>query len=271
VHRSRGISVSIAPRLWAARSANQGSILGWGDNFSRLHRVHWNLRPNHSLTQWVLRSVSPQAKRPRREVDHSPQSTGEVQNTWSYLHSPVRFDDVKQRDNFAFTYILNNVLLCRHTIIVLIIEVISSGTSFIRLFMHIIISVTLLPLFIFPSEGTHKPIQKHGHWYNMSFKTTKWTSVCIHSYCDVTLLEVWVWPCYFGRSYKNGFPRALGYSVNLDGTLVGFVRVAACRSIRPLRTYTSQPRRLWDVMFLQHGLPSVSQPCNAQHVRCLLN
>jgi hypothetical protein len=38
--------------------------------------------------QWVSGAVSPDVKRPRREADHSPASTAEVKNAWSYTSTP---------------------------------------------------------------------------------------------------------------------------------------------------------------------------------------
>jgi len=48
---------------------------------------------------------SPGAKRPGREVDHSPPSSAEVKNAWSYTSTPSRLHDVvlKHKDNFTFT------------------------------------------------------------------------------------------------------------------------------------------------------------------------
>jgi hypothetical protein len=49
-------------------------------------------------------------KRPRREADHSPPSSAEVKNAWSYTSTPpyvfIAWCLVKHRDNFTF-YLLN--------------------------------------------------------------------------------------------------------------------------------------------------------------------
>jgi hypothetical protein len=39
-------------------------------------------------TQWVLWTRSLQVKRPGREADHSPPSSAEVKNAWSYTSNP---------------------------------------------------------------------------------------------------------------------------------------------------------------------------------------
>jgi hypothetical protein len=48
----------------------------------------------------------PGIKRPGREADHSPQSSAEVNNTWSYTSTHqyvfMAWLFVKQRDNFTF-------------------------------------------------------------------------------------------------------------------------------------------------------------------------
>jgi len=42
------------------------------------------LEPTESPIQWVLGAVSPSVKRPGREADHSPPSSAEFKNAWSY-------------------------------------------------------------------------------------------------------------------------------------------------------------------------------------------
>jgi hypothetical protein len=48
---------------------------------------------------------------PGSEADHSPPSSVEVKNAWSYTSAlPKPLDDVVLRDNFTFTFMLiNNV------------------------------------------------------------------------------------------------------------------------------------------------------------------
>jgi hypothetical protein len=46
------------------------------------------LRPAQSLIQWVLESLSPGVKQLGHEVYHSPASSAEVKNAWSYTTTP---------------------------------------------------------------------------------------------------------------------------------------------------------------------------------------
>jgi hypothetical protein len=41
-----------------------------------------------NIIQWVLGAFSLGVKRPGREVDHSPPSSAEVKNAWSYTSTP---------------------------------------------------------------------------------------------------------------------------------------------------------------------------------------
>jgi hypothetical protein len=40
--------------------------------------------------QWVPGGLSLRVKRPGRETDHSPPSSAEVKNAWSYTSTPIR-------------------------------------------------------------------------------------------------------------------------------------------------------------------------------------
>jgi hypothetical protein len=59
--------------------------------------------------QWVPGALSLRVKRPEREADHSPQSSAEVKNTWSYISTPpyvfMAWCLVKHRDNFTFAFL----------------------------------------------------------------------------------------------------------------------------------------------------------------------
>jgi hypothetical protein len=44
--------------------------------------------------QWVLRTISSGKNRPGREADHSPPSTANVKNAWSYTSISIRLHDV---------------------------------------------------------------------------------------------------------------------------------------------------------------------------------
>jgi hypothetical protein len=71
------------------------SLLQNVQTVSGAHRV------SYSMSTGVL---SPGAKRPGREVNHSPPSSAEVKNEWSYSSSPsIRLHSM-DRDNFALTF-----------------------------------------------------------------------------------------------------------------------------------------------------------------------
>jgi hypothetical protein len=61
--------------------------------------------------QRLPEAVFPGVKRPGREADHSPPSSAEVKNAWSYTSTlPFVFMAwylVKNRDNFAFYFTLS--------------------------------------------------------------------------------------------------------------------------------------------------------------------
>jgi hypothetical protein len=65
----------------------------------------WSTQPP---LQWVPGILSLEVKRPGREAGHSPPSSAEVKNAWSYTSTPpVRLHGVglvKHRDNFTFTF-----------------------------------------------------------------------------------------------------------------------------------------------------------------------
>jgi hypothetical protein len=46
------------------------------------------LGPTQPPIQWVLEVLSLGVKRPEREADHSPPSSAEVNNAWSYTSTP---------------------------------------------------------------------------------------------------------------------------------------------------------------------------------------
>jgi hypothetical protein len=63
--------------------------------------------------QLVPGALSLGAKRPECEADHSPPSSAEENNAWSYTSTPqyvfMAWYKVKHRDNFTFTVQLNTV------------------------------------------------------------------------------------------------------------------------------------------------------------------
>jgi hypothetical protein len=62
--------------------------------------------PTQLPIQWVLGVLSLGVKRPGREADHSPPSSAEAKNVWSYTSTPqfvfIAWCLVKHRDNFTF-------------------------------------------------------------------------------------------------------------------------------------------------------------------------
>jgi hypothetical protein len=68
------------------------------------------LGPTQPPIQWVPGALSLGVKRPGREADHSPPSSAEVKNAWSYTSTPkyvfMAWCLVKHRDNFTFTFYL---------------------------------------------------------------------------------------------------------------------------------------------------------------------
>jgi hypothetical protein len=63
------------------------------------------LGPTQPPTQWVPGALSLGIKRSGREADHSPQSSAEVKNGWSYTSTPqyvfMAWCLVKHRDSFT--------------------------------------------------------------------------------------------------------------------------------------------------------------------------
>jgi hypothetical protein len=79
-------------------------------------------RPALGLTQLPFQWV-PRVRRPRREADHSPPSSAEVKNAWSYisilplgLHGVVLIK--KNSDNFIFSRSIETVQRISYTITV---------------------------------------------------------------------------------------------------------------------------------------------------------
>jgi hypothetical protein len=77
------------------------------------------LRPTQPPIQRVPGALSLGVKRPGRETDHSPPSSAEVRNAWSYTSThPIRLYGVvlskKHRDNFTFICnIFTLIKLCK--------------------------------------------------------------------------------------------------------------------------------------------------------------
>jgi hypothetical protein len=81
------------------------------------------LGPTHRPIQWVPGSLSLAMKRPVCEANHSPSSSAEVKNAWSYTATPqyvfMAWCLVKRRVNFTFTFFLP--MVTRIYIVVLLI------------------------------------------------------------------------------------------------------------------------------------------------------
>jgi hypothetical protein len=76
------------------------------------------LGPTQPPILWVPGALSLGVKRPGREADHSPPSSAEVKNAWSYTSTPpyvfMAWCLVKHRDNFTlplpfFTHCIKNI------------------------------------------------------------------------------------------------------------------------------------------------------------------
>jgi hypothetical protein len=65
------------------------------------------LKPTQPPIQWVPGALSLGVKLPGREADHSPPSSAEVKNAWSYTSTPqyvfMPWCLVNHRNNFTFT------------------------------------------------------------------------------------------------------------------------------------------------------------------------
>jgi hypothetical protein len=65
------------------------------------------LGPTQPPLQWIPGALSLGVKRPGREADHSPPSSFEVNDAWSYTSTPqyvfMALCLVKHKDNFTFT------------------------------------------------------------------------------------------------------------------------------------------------------------------------
>jgi hypothetical protein len=106
---NRGSSVGIPTRLRAERAGRSGF-----DSRRRLGifllaaASRPAVGPIELPTQIVRGILSPGAKRPGHEADHSPLYSADVKNTWSDTSSPpygfTSWCLVKYRDNFTFTF-----------------------------------------------------------------------------------------------------------------------------------------------------------------------
>jgi hypothetical protein len=65
-------------------------------DFSRIKTYRLALGPTQPPVQWFPRVLPLGVKQPRREAVHSPLSSADVKNEWSYTSTPHGMD----RDNF---------------------------------------------------------------------------------------------------------------------------------------------------------------------------
>jgi hypothetical protein len=73
-----------------------------------------SMEPTQPPIRWVPGVLSLGGKRPEREADHSPPSSTEVKNLWSYTftlqYTFMVWFSVKAQDNFTFTFRKNHRL-----------------------------------------------------------------------------------------------------------------------------------------------------------------
>jgi hypothetical protein len=82
--RSRGSSVNIVIRLWVGRP---GFYSRQGFSSFR-HRIQTGSEAHPTSYTMGIGVLSLGTKRPGREADHSPPSSAEVTNAWSYISTP---------------------------------------------------------------------------------------------------------------------------------------------------------------------------------------
>jgi hypothetical protein len=88
--RSWGISVSIMTRLRAGRPG----FYSWQNKYFYSSPPHPDrLWGSPSLLSIEYQGLFPGLKRPGREADHSPPSSAEIKNAWSYTSTVTRLYD----------------------------------------------------------------------------------------------------------------------------------------------------------------------------------
>jgi hypothetical protein len=104
-YENRRSSVTMVTMLLCGRPENRGSILGRDERFSLLHCV-WTGSGAHL----AYYKMGTEVTRPEREPDHSPPTSAEVKNAWSYTATPpyvfMALCLVKYKDNFFYLYFI---------------------------------------------------------------------------------------------------------------------------------------------------------------------
>jgi hypothetical protein len=101
--RKFAIFIVISATGWTIGVLGFDSRLGLGIlPFTTASRMA--LGPTQPPTQWVSGALSLEVKRPGPKTDHSPPSSAEVKNAWSYTSAPphvfMAWCLVKHRENF---------------------------------------------------------------------------------------------------------------------------------------------------------------------------
>jgi hypothetical protein len=120
--------------LYVSRDSSVGIALGYGlddwgsrvrflasaGNFSLHHRVQNGSLAHPASYPMGARGSFPGGKRQGREADHSPPSSAEVNNVWSYTSTPqyafmVWCSVTAQKQIYIYTYLLNRgyIIRCR--------------------------------------------------------------------------------------------------------------------------------------------------------------
>jgi hypothetical protein len=105
IEESSDGSVGIALGYGLDDRGSRVRFLAGAGNFSLHHRIQNGSGPTQPPIQWVPVALSLGLKRPGREADHSPPSSAEVKNAWSYPlpNTPSwRGAQLKHRDNFIY-------------------------------------------------------------------------------------------------------------------------------------------------------------------------
>jgi len=94
LYGNQGCSASVETRLRAGRpwfNSRQWAMIGF--LFATASRPA--LGHTQCPIQWIPGTPTPEVKQPGREADHSPPSSAEVTNAWSYISTPqISFHDV---------------------------------------------------------------------------------------------------------------------------------------------------------------------------------